>query len=98
MTATRTALVNGSACSSHAFSSSSSALTTVPPARISTDEHRELLRRQVEQAAVAEGAVPRDVEHDPVAARAPAARRRGGRRARVWMRAASSAKANGLVR
>src|SRR5207248_11644147 len=36
ITATRTALVNGSACSSHAFSSSSSALTTVPSARIST--------------------------------------------------------------
>ena len=36
MTATRTALVNGSAFSSHAFSSNSSALTTAPCARIST--------------------------------------------------------------
>lgn len=93
----RTTPVNGSACSSHAFSSSRSAETSAPSARISSvrtansffdsGTYRPFLNtsRRAGSRVI------------------PARRSTGGtagreRRPSAWTRAASSAKANGLAR
>lgn len=59
-----TALVNGSACSSHAFSSSSSALTTRPSQCMKTESTADAARRSQDQDPGAEPGV-----HDPAADR-----------------------------
>jgi hypothetical protein len=94
---TRIALVNGSAFSSHAFSSSCSALTIPPPAAISTCSTANSLRvtgthRPARRTSTRNGS----------SSTSPAASTGGapsfGRLARARSRAISSGSSNGFVR